>query len=44
MTSSHPGKPVLAVLGKRNLELGPFAIDEAPQEAEPVDALADADR
>ncbi len=35
MTSSHPGKPVLAVLGKRNLELGPFAIDEVPQEASP---------
>jgi 3-hydroxyacyl-CoA dehydrogenase/enoyl-CoA hydratase/3-hydroxybutyryl-CoA epimerase len=35
MTTSHPGKPALAVLGKRNLELGPFAIDEAPQEASP---------
>jgi len=35
MTTSHPGKPALAVLRKRNLELGPFAIDEAPQEASP---------
>ena len=35
MTTSHPGKPALAVLGKRNLELGPFAIDEAPQESSP---------
>jgi len=35
MTSTHPGKPALAVLGKRNLELGPFAIDEAPQDANP---------
>ena len=32
MTTSHLGKPALAVLGKRNLELGPFAIDEVPQE------------
>lgn len=31
MTNLHPGKPALAVLGKRNLELGPFAVDEAPQ-------------
>ena len=35
MTNAHPGKPALAVLGKRNLELGPFAVDEAPQEAGP---------
>jgi 3-hydroxyacyl-CoA dehydrogenase / enoyl-CoA hydratase / 3-hydroxybutyryl-CoA epimerase len=28
-------KPALAILGKRDFELGPFAIDEAPQEAEP---------
>ena len=35
MTTSHPGKPALAVLGKRNLELGPFTIDEAPQELSP---------
>ena len=33
-TSPHP-KPVLAVLGKRNLELGPFAIDEAAAEPSP---------
>jgi 3-hydroxyacyl-CoA dehydrogenase/enoyl-CoA hydratase/3-hydroxybutyryl-CoA epimerase len=30
-----PAKPVLAVLGKRDLELGPFAVDEAPQDAGP---------
>jgi 3-hydroxyacyl-CoA dehydrogenase / enoyl-CoA hydratase / 3-hydroxybutyryl-CoA epimerase len=30
----HP-KPALAILGNRNLELGPFVIDEAPQEPEP---------
>ncbi len=30
----HP-KPVLAILGRRNLELGPFVIDEAPQEQGP---------
>ena len=35
MTTSHPGKPALAVLGKRNLELGPFAIDEVPQDPSP---------
>ena len=28
-------KPALAILGKRDLELGPFTIDEAPQEAAP---------
>jgi 3-hydroxyacyl-CoA dehydrogenase/enoyl-CoA hydratase/3-hydroxybutyryl-CoA epimerase len=32
MTKTHAAKPTLAILGKRNLELGPFAIDEAPQE------------
>ena len=35
MTRSPAAKPTLAVLGKRNLELGPFAIDEATQEAGP---------
>jgi len=35
MTSPHPSKPTLAILGKRNLELGPFAIDEAQQESSP---------
>jgi 3-hydroxyacyl-CoA dehydrogenase / enoyl-CoA hydratase / 3-hydroxybutyryl-CoA epimerase len=35
MTTWHLGKPALAVLGKRNLELGPFAIDEVPQEPSP---------
>ena len=35
MTTSHLGKPALAVLGKRNLELGPFTIDEVPQEPSP---------
>src|SRR5579863_2760201 len=35
MTSPHPPKPTLAILGKRNLELGPFAVDEAPQETSP---------
>src|SRR5579863_9138803 len=33
MTTSHPGKPALAVLGRRDLELGPFTIDEAAQGA-----------
>src|ERR1700689_2756584 len=28
-------KPILAIIGKRDLELGPFAIDEAPQEPGP---------
>jgi 3-hydroxyacyl-CoA dehydrogenase/enoyl-CoA hydratase/3-hydroxybutyryl-CoA epimerase len=32
MSKTKPAKPVLAILGKRNIELGPFAIDEAPQE------------
>src|ERR1700727_1508827 len=27
--------PTLAILGKRNIELGPFAIDEAPEEPGP---------
>ena len=33
MNTSHAAKPVLAVLGRRDLELGPFAIDEAAQDA-----------
>jgi len=35
MSKSHAAKPTLAILGKRDLELGPFAIDEAPQEPGP---------
>src|ERR1700682_3325233 len=35
MKSSPAPKPTLAILGKRDLELGPFAIDEAPQEPSP---------
>jgi 3-hydroxyacyl-CoA dehydrogenase/enoyl-CoA hydratase/3-hydroxybutyryl-CoA epimerase len=35
MTSTAAAKPALAILGKRNLELGPFAIDEAHHEAGP---------
>jgi 3-hydroxyacyl-CoA dehydrogenase / enoyl-CoA hydratase / 3-hydroxybutyryl-CoA epimerase len=35
MSKTHAAKPVLAILGKRDLELGPFAIDEAPQDAGP---------
>jgi 3-hydroxyacyl-CoA dehydrogenase / enoyl-CoA hydratase / 3-hydroxybutyryl-CoA epimerase len=35
MSHPHPAKRTLAILGKRDLELGPFAIDEAPQEAGP---------
>jgi len=35
MTSTPAAKPALAILGKRNLELGPFAADEAQQEAGP---------
>src|SRR6202163_1711478 len=35
MKTSPAPKPILAILGKRDLELGPFAIDEAPQEASP---------
>src|SRR5579863_650758 len=35
MTKSPAAKPTLAILGKRNLELGPFAIDEAAQEPGP---------
>jgi 3-hydroxyacyl-CoA dehydrogenase/enoyl-CoA hydratase/3-hydroxybutyryl-CoA epimerase len=35
MKPTHAAKPTLAILGKRNLELGPFAIDEAPQDAGP---------
>jgi 3-hydroxyacyl-CoA dehydrogenase / enoyl-CoA hydratase / 3-hydroxybutyryl-CoA epimerase len=33
-SAQHP-TPVLAILGRRNLELGPFVIDEAPQEQGP---------
>src|SRR5271163_464760 len=35
MTTSHATTPIMAILGKRDLELGPFAIGEAPQEAGP---------
>jgi 3-hydroxyacyl-CoA dehydrogenase/enoyl-CoA hydratase/3-hydroxybutyryl-CoA epimerase len=35
MKTSPAPKPILAILGKRDLELGPFAIDEAPQEPGP---------
>jgi 3-hydroxyacyl-CoA dehydrogenase / enoyl-CoA hydratase / 3-hydroxybutyryl-CoA epimerase len=35
MTKTHVAKPVLAILGKRDLELGPFAIDQAHQDAGP---------
>jgi 3-hydroxyacyl-CoA dehydrogenase / enoyl-CoA hydratase / 3-hydroxybutyryl-CoA epimerase len=35
MKPAHAAKPALAVLGKRDLELGPFAIDETPQDAGP---------
>jgi 3-hydroxyacyl-CoA dehydrogenase / enoyl-CoA hydratase / 3-hydroxybutyryl-CoA epimerase len=35
MKSSPLPKPALAILGRRNLELGPFAVDEAPQEPGP---------
>ena len=35
MKTSPAPKSTLAILGKRDLELGPFAIDEAPQEASP---------
>ena len=35
MNTSHAAKPALAVLGKRNLELGPFATDEARQDTGP---------
>jgi 3-hydroxyacyl-CoA dehydrogenase / enoyl-CoA hydratase / 3-hydroxybutyryl-CoA epimerase len=35
MKTSHAAKPTLAILGKRDLELGPFAIDEARQDAGP---------
>src|SRR5580692_5121888 len=33
MKTSHPAKPSLAILGKRDLELGPFA--DGPAEASP---------
>jgi 3-hydroxyacyl-CoA dehydrogenase/enoyl-CoA hydratase/3-hydroxybutyryl-CoA epimerase len=32
METSHAAKPVFSILGSRDLELGPFAIDEAAQE------------
>jgi 3-hydroxyacyl-CoA dehydrogenase / enoyl-CoA hydratase / 3-hydroxybutyryl-CoA epimerase len=35
MTSTPARKPALTVLGKRNLELGPFARDDAQQESGP---------
>ena len=35
MTGTPAAKPALAILGKRNLELGPFEIDEAQHEAGP---------
>ncbi len=35
MKTSPAPKPTLAILGKRDIELGPFAIDEAPQEPSP---------
>ena len=35
MSKTHAAKPALAILGKRDLELGPFAIDEAPQDIGP---------
>jgi 3-hydroxyacyl-CoA dehydrogenase / enoyl-CoA hydratase / 3-hydroxybutyryl-CoA epimerase len=35
MKDAHAAKPTMAILGSRNLELGPFAIDEVPQEAGP---------
>jgi 3-hydroxyacyl-CoA dehydrogenase / enoyl-CoA hydratase / 3-hydroxybutyryl-CoA epimerase len=35
MTSTPARKPILAILGKRNLELGPFARDDAQQELGP---------
>jgi 3-hydroxyacyl-CoA dehydrogenase / enoyl-CoA hydratase / 3-hydroxybutyryl-CoA epimerase len=35
MKSSQLPKPVLAILGKRDLELGPFTLDQAPQEPSP---------
>src|SRR5262245_55598316 len=34
MSTSHP-KPALDILGKRDLELGPFALGEARQDGEP---------
>ena len=35
MKTSPAPKPTLAILGKRDIELGPFAIDQAPQEPGP---------
>jgi 3-hydroxyacyl-CoA dehydrogenase/enoyl-CoA hydratase/3-hydroxybutyryl-CoA epimerase len=33
MKTSHAAKPTLAILGKRNLELGPFSDDHGPEDA-----------
>jgi 3-hydroxyacyl-CoA dehydrogenase / enoyl-CoA hydratase / 3-hydroxybutyryl-CoA epimerase len=35
MKASHAAKPTLAILGKRNLELGPFAIDHGLEDPGP---------
>ncbi len=35
MNKSPAAKPALSILGKRDLELGPFAIDQTPQTAGP---------
>src|ERR1700755_1199473 len=35
MTNQHTAKPALAILGERDLELGPFAIGEARQDDSP---------
>src|SRR6202167_2465958 len=35
MIPPHAAKPTLAILGKRDIELGPFAIEETPQDASP---------
>jgi len=35
MISTQAAKPALAILGKRNLELAPFTLDEAQQESGP---------
>jgi 3-hydroxyacyl-CoA dehydrogenase / enoyl-CoA hydratase / 3-hydroxybutyryl-CoA epimerase len=35
MNKSHAAKPTMAILGKRNLDLGPFAVGEAPQDTGP---------
>jgi len=33
MSKAHAAKPTLAILGKRDIELGPFAVDAAPPDA-----------